>query len=316
MRLAKEKEEIKQEVTERTEQDMKNAWISQFALLSPVKSAKVIASILAVIVGAALLPAFAQEKSDDELVKELANPISSLISVPFQNNFEFNLGPNNDGFKYTLNFQPVIPFSMNKDWNLITRTIVPIIDQSDVIAPNTSQGGLSDITQSFFFSPKKPVAGMIIGAGPVFLYPSATDDLLGSEKWGAGPTIVLLKQEGPWTVGLLLNHIWSFAGDDHRNYVSSTFLQPFIAYATKTKTTFTLNTESTYDWHNEQWTVPINLLVSQLIKIGKQPVQLGLGAKVYAEGPSGAPEWGIRFVVTPLFPTGKRRRRPPASSAK
>jgi hypothetical protein len=252
----------------------------------------------------ALPPAFAQEKSDDELVKELANPISSLISVPFQNNFEFNLGPNNDGFKYTLNFQPVIPFSLTKDWNVIIRTIVPIIDQSDVIAPNTSQGGLSDTTQSFFFSPKKPVAGMIVGAGPVFLYPSATDDLLGSEKWGAGPTIVLLKQEGPWTVGLLFNHIWSFAGDDHRNYVSSTFLQPFIAYATKTKTTFTLNTESTYDWHNEQWTVPINLLVSQLIKIGKQPVQLGLGAKVYAEGPSGAPEWGIRFVVTPLFPTG------------
>lgn len=276
---------------------------------------------IAFIVVTTVLPltlhsAFAQEKSDDELVKELANPISSLISVPFQNNFEFNLGPNNDGFKYTLNFQPVIPLSLTKDWNVIIRTIVPIIDQSDVIAPNTSQGGLSDTTQSFFFSPKKPVAGMIIGAGPVFLYPSATDDLLGSEKWGAGPTIVLLKQEGPWTVGLLFNHIWSFAGDDHRNYVSSTFLQPFIAYATKTKTTFTLNTESTYDWHNEQWTVPINLLVSQLIKIGKQPVQLGLGAKVYAEGPSGAPEWGIRFVVTPLFPTGKKNAAHAASYAK
>jgi hypothetical protein len=283
---------------------MKNGCVSLLSPLSPVKSGKVIAAIFAVIVGAALPPAFAQEKSDDELVKELANPISSLISVPFQNNFEFDLGPNNDGFKYTLNFQPVIPLSLTKDWNVIIRTIVPIIDQSDVIAPDTSQGGLSDTTQSFFFSPKKPVAGMIIGAGPVFLYPSATDDFLGSEKWGAGPTIVLLKQEGPWTVGLLFNHIWSFAGDDHRNYVSSTFLQPFIAYATKTKTTFTLNTESTYDWHNEQWTVPINLLVSQLIKVGKQPVQLGLGAKIYAEGPSGAPEWGIRFVVTPLFPTG------------
>jgi hypothetical protein len=295
---------------------MKNGCVSLLSPLSPVKSGKVIAAIFAVIVGAALPPAFAQEKSDDELVKELANPISSLISVPFQNNFEFDLGPNNDGFKYTLNFQPVIPLSLTKDWNVIIRTIVPIIDQSDVIAPNTSQGGLSDTTQSFFFSPKKPVAGMIIGAGPVFLYPSATDDFLGSEKWGAGPTIVLLKQEGPWTVGLLFNHIWSFAGDDHRNYVSSTFLQPFIAYATKTKTTFTLNTESTYDWHNEQWTVPINLLVSQLIKIGKQPVQLGLGAKVYAEGPSGAPEWGIRFVVTPLFPTGKKPAAPPASYAK
>jgi hypothetical protein len=137
---------------------------------------------------------FAQEKSDEELVKELSNPVTSLISVPFQNNFEFKLGPNNDGFKYTLNFQPVVPISLTKDWNLIVRTIVPIIDQTDVIAPNTSQRGLSDITQSFFFSPKKPVAGMTVGVGPAFLYPAASDDLLGSEKWGAGPTFVVLKQ--------------------------------------------------------------------------------------------------------------------------
>ena len=256
------------------------------------------------LLGAALLPSAFAQQGDDELAKQLANPIASLLSVPFQNNFEFKLGPNNDGFRYTMNFQPVIPWSLSKDWNLITRTIVPMVDQTDVILPNTSEGGLSDTTQSFFFSPKKPIAGMIIGAGPAFLYPTATDSLLGSEKFGVGPTFVVLKQEGPWTLGLLFNHIWSVAGDEHRSYVSSTFLQPFISYITKMKTTFTLNTESAYDWHNDQWTVPINFLVSQLTRIGKQPVQLGIGAKVYAEGPSGAPEWGIRFVVTPLFPTG------------
>jgi hypothetical protein len=282
------------------------------------QAAKIGRKFIAFIVATTVVPllaqsTLAQEKIDDELVKELANPISSLISVPFQNNFEFNLGPNDDGFKYTLNFQPVIPISLNKDWNVIVRTIVPIIDQSDVIAPNTSQGGLSDTTQSFFLSPKKEIGGMIIGAGPVFLYPSATEDLLGSEKWGAGPTLVLLKQEGPWTVGLLFNHIWSFAGDDHRDYVSSTFLQPFVAYATKTKTTFSLNTESTYDWHNEQWTVPINLLVSQLIKIGKQPVQLGLGAKVYAEGPSGHARIGNSLRCHSPFPD---RRETSASTAR
>jgi len=240
-----------------------------------------------------------------ELAKQLQNPVASLISVPFQNNFEFNLGPNDDGFKYTLNFQPVIPVSLSKDWNLIIRTIVPIISQDDVI-PGTSQSGLSDITQSFFFSPKKPVGGLILGFGPVMLYPSATDSLLGTEKWGAGPTFLVLKQVGGWTYGALLNHIWSYAGDDHRDYVSSTFVQPFISYTTKTKTTFGLNTESTYDWHNSQWTVPINLSVSQLLKLGKMPVQFALGVKYYAEGPSGAPDWGIRFVVTPLFPTGKK----------
>ncbi len=248
------------------------------------------------------LPEGTEQQSPDELVKQLANPISSLISVPFQNNFEFGLGPGNDGFKYTLNFQPVIPFSLNRAWNLITRTIVPIVDQSDVIARNTSESGLSDTLQSFFLSPKKPVFGSIIGVGPAFLYPTATDSLLGTEKFGLGPTFVVLRQEGPWTVGLLMNHIWSVAGDEHRSYVSSTFLQPFLAYATKTRTTFSLNTESSYDWHNEQWTGPINFSIAQLVKIGKQSVQFQLGGKVYAEGPSGAPEWGIRFVITPLFP--------------
>src|SRR5262245_50967095 len=216
------------------------------------------------------------QSGDEELVKQLNNPVSSLISVPFQNNFEFKLGPNNDGFKYTLNFQPVIPVSISHDWNVIIRTIVPFIHQDDVIS-NTTQDGLSDITQSFFFSPKKDVAGMTIGVGPVFLYPSATDDLLGTEKWGAGPTFVILKQSGGWTYGLLANHIWSFAGDDHRNYVSSSFLQPFISYSTKAHTTYGLNTESTYDWHNHQWTVPINLTVAQLTKFGKLPVQFTLG---------------------------------------
>lgn len=239
-----------------------------------------------------------------QLAKELQNPVASLISVPFQHNFEFNLGPNDDGFKYTLNFQPVIPLSLGKDLNLIIRTILPIISQDDVI-PNTSQSGLGDIVQSFFFSPKKPVGGLILGFGPVLLYPSSTDSLLGSEKWAAGPTALALKQIGGWTYGLLFNHLCSYSGDDQRNYVSATFLQPFISYTTRTKTTFGLNTESTYDWHNSQWTVPINLSISQLVKIGKLPVQFAFGAKFYADGQSGAPDWGQRFVVTPLFPTAK-----------
>lgn len=254
------------------------------------------------------------KSGDHDLVKELQNPVSALISAPFQNNFEFNLGPDDDGFKYTLNFQPVIPVPLSPSLNLIIRTIVPFIHQDDVI-PGTSQDGLSDITQSFFFAPRL-TGGWIVGVGPALLYPSASDDLLGSEKWGAGPTLVLAKQAGGLNVGLLFNHIWSFAGDDHRNYVSSTFLQPFISYATKTKTTFTVNAESSYDWHNDQWTVPLNFSVAQLTKIGKLPVQFALGAKVYVEGPSGAPDWGFRFTVTPLFPLGGKPHSERASYSK
>lgn len=250
-----------------------------------------------------------------ELAKQLQNPVASLISVPFQNNFDFGLGPNDDGFKYTLNFQPVIPLSISQDYNLIIRTIVPIISQDDVI-PGTSQSGLGDIVQSFFFSPKEPVGGLILGFGPVMLYPTATDSLLGSEQWGAGPTGLVLKQTGGWTYGLLFNHIWSYTGDEDRNYVDSTFLQPFVSFTTKTKTTFGINTESTYDWHNSQWTVPINLSVSQLIKVGKMPVSLGLGVKYYAEAPEGGPDWGVRFIVTPLFPTGGKPATPRSSFAK
>jgi hypothetical protein len=260
-------------------------------------------AILALAAG----PLFAQEaqKSGDdaaELAKKLSNPVAALISVPFQNNFEFGGGPNNDGFRYTLNFQPVIPVSLNTDWNLISRTILPVISQHDMVG-DSSQSGLGDITQSLFFSPKEPTTGgWIWGAGPAFLIPSATDDALGLGKFGLGPTAVLLKQENGWTYGALANHIWSVAGEGGRDDVNATFLQPFLAYTTSKQTTFTLNTESTYDWEHSQWTIPINVMAAQLVKLGKTPVQFQLGAKYYAEGPSGAPEWGIRFAIFLLFP--------------
>ena len=242
------------------------------------------------------------ESSDADLAKQLQNPVAALISVPLQSNFDFRLGRQHDGFRYTLNVQPVIPIGLTEHWNLISRTILPVIHQSDVVGDD-SQTGLGDTLQSLFLSPKAPGwGGLIWGVGPAFLIPTATEEVLGSGKFGLGPTAVVLKQEGPWTFGALANHIWSVAGDGDRADVSSTFLQPFVAYTTATHTTFALNTESTYDWEADEWTVPLNLMVSQVLRIGKQPISLTLGGRYYAERPSGGPDWGLRFVVTFLFP--------------
>ena len=127
--------------------------------------------------------------------------------------------------------------------------------------------------------------------------------MLGAEKWGIGPTGVALKQLGPWSVGILANHIWSFAGSDNRSGVNATYLQPFLSYTTSTHTTIGVNTESTYDWKGNQWTVPVNFLVGQVLKIGPQLIQLAVGARYWAAAPDNGPEgWGLRLQLTFLFP--------------
>lgn len=263
-------------------------------------------ALLTVVAAGFARPAFAQADNEKaqtaELAKQLSNPVASLISVPIQANWDFGIGVT-DATRLTVNVQPVIPFSLSDDWNVITRTILPFIYAEGTTPGAGSKSGLGDTVQSFFFSPKEPTSGgWIWGAGPVLLYPTATDDLLGTEKFGLGPTAVLLKQQRGWTYGLLANHLWSVAGTESRADVNATFLQPFVSFTTKTYTTVGLNTEATYDWDNEQWTVPLNVSVSQLLKIGKQPVQFSLGAKYYADGPSGGPDWGLRATISFLFP--------------
>jgi hypothetical protein len=242
------------------------------------------------------------QEGDAELAKKLSNPVSNLISVPFQQNYDCCYGPE-DGGRYTLNIQPVIPFSLNQDWNLIVRTIVPVVKKEHAYPGDDTAFGFSDVTQSFFFSPKAEHNGLVWAVGPAVLWPTGESDL-GTKKWGAGPTALLLKQKHGYTYGVLANHIWSFAdaGDHDRPDVSQTFVQPFLSYTTPTATTWGINAESTYNWKTKGWTVPINLTVSQVYKFGGQRVSLGGGVRGYAARDGIGPEWGLRFVATFLYP--------------
>jgi hypothetical protein len=238
--------------------------------------------------------------SAQELADKLANPVASLISVPLQNNLSYGIGPFN-GSKYTVNIQPVIPFKLSENLNLITRYIVPIVDQRDITGENTHQFGLSDATVTAFLAPK--TKGIILGFGPAFLVPTATDKFLGTEKFGVGPSVLLMHQGKGLSIGFLANQIWSVAGNKDRADFNSFYTQIFLSHSYKSGASLGVNAEITQNWEGNTTMISLNPSIGAVTKLGSQVVQFAVMPLIPIVGPSESkPDWGLRAVVAFVFP--------------
>jgi len=248
------------------------------------------------------------ENKTEELALAAQNPMANMISFPIQNNTNFGFGPLEKTQNVT-NIQPVIPFNLTEDWLLISRTIAPVIYQPEFAHGQGSEFGLGDINQTLFIGPSDP-GSIIWGVGPIFLLPTATDNRLGTDKWGVGPAGVALTMRGPWVFGVLAQNIWSFAGDSDRDDVNQFLLNPFVNYNLGDGLVIGSVPIITANWKadsGEKWTVPIGLQVSKIMPIGKLPINWILGAYYNIEKPDNlGPDWTLRFQVNFMFPKGRK----------
>jgi len=270
-----------------------------------INTAALYAALIAVSVMA--LPSFAQEATGGEdesaLAKKSQNPMANMISLPLQNNTTFNVGPA-DGTVNVLNIQPVYPMSIGDRLNIIHRVILPVVYQGEVVEGVGSESGLGDLNYTAFFTPQQP--GKIIwGVGPALQVPTATDDRLGSKKWGAGVGALAITMPGQWVLGALVQNMWSFAGDSDKPDINLFFSQYFINYNLSDGWYVTSSPIITANWEadgGEKWTVPFGGGAGKVFRLGKMPVDGQVQAFVNAVKPDFAGDWSLRLQFKMLFP--------------
>jgi hypothetical protein len=271
-----------------------------------IKQAVAAISLGIVIMGAQGVPLLAAaEQSAEELAKKIQNPVADLISVPFQNNFNFDVGPEDD-LQYVLNIQPVIPFHLNAQWNLITRTIVPIISQPGFTRDQDRVNGIGDIQLTTFLSPAKS-EGLIWGAGPIVQFPTNSNDRLGNDRWGLGASAVALRMSkgSPWVYGALANNVWSVSGSSDDPSYSNFLIQPFLNYNFSGGIYLSSAPIITADWKadsGDRWTVPLGGGAGKIVRFGRLPVNFQLQAYYNVVTPDNGADWQLRFQVQFLFP--------------
>ena len=244
------------------------------------------------------------EDTAEELARAVQNPVASLISVPFQYNTNFNFGPR-EKTQNVLNIQPVLPFSISENWNLITRTILPVVSQPAFTRDQSRKDGLGDTLFTTFFSPKDS-GSWIWGAGPAILIPTSTNDRLGAGEWGAGPSAVFLTIRGPWVVGSLFSNVWSFTGGSDDPDVNVFTWQPFANYNLDKGWYLTSSPVITANWEADSdntWAIHVGGGFGRVFRVGQQNMNMQLQSFYNIEEPDDiGPEWSIRFQVQFLFP--------------
>ncbi len=241
-------------------------------------------------------------KSNSDLAKAAQNPIANMISLPLQNNTNMGVGAKNET-QNILNIQPMIPLSINDDWNVITRTIIPVISQPDVLTNDGRTNGIGDTNFTAFFSPNNSGA-LTWGVGPTFILPTASDDALGADKWAAGLSAVFLTMPGNWVVGSLFSNVWSVGGSGKEDINLFTW-QYFVNYNLPEGWYLTSAPIITANWEagsDEQWTIPLGAGVGKVFRIGKQPVNAQVSAYKNIESPTYGADWQLRIQLQFLFP--------------